>query len=251
MSPICSSLTGAGTCLEALAGALLKSRFNLLRAGGVAPTGPPRGRSWDPAGCAGRGSRASPPWQLLAGGGIHSPKSTPRQAMFFWGGGGGGSGTVPTQRLAAGNPPHPPLKGTPSFRAVPWLQPSSEDGGSEPAPRHRRSKAPGSAFPSPSRATGGSRNAETPPPAPSALGLARLFCNSCETGRRRRRKVSRALHEQRCVINHCKRVCLPARSWEGKGKPIPTPPEAVHHIVSNAAIKPGGGYTNRRAEFCF
>lgn len=33
MSLICSSLTGAGTRLEALAGALLKSHFNLFRAG--------------------------------------------------------------------------------------------------------------------------------------------------------------------------------------------------------------------------
>lgn len=39
MSLICSSLTGAGTCLEALAGALLKSHFNLFGAGEAAPDG--------------------------------------------------------------------------------------------------------------------------------------------------------------------------------------------------------------------
>lgn len=47
---------------------------------------------------------------------------------------GGGSGAHP--RLTAGNPPHQPLKGIPSFRDILWLQPSSEDGGSEPALWH-------------------------------------------------------------------------------------------------------------------
>lgn len=39
--------------------------------------------------------------------------------------------------LAAGNPSHQPVKGSPSFRDSPRLQPSSEDGGCEPGLWHR------------------------------------------------------------------------------------------------------------------
>lgn len=76
-------------------------------------------------------------------------------------------------RLAAGNPPHRPPKGIPSFGDIPWLQPSSEDAGSEPALRHRSEghqprchpKGPGLALPRPSHAAGESWNAEPPPSA--------------------------------------------------------------------------------------
>lgn len=120
MSLIYSSLTGAGTCLEALAGALLKSCFNLFRAGEAEQ--PSAG--WDrrgagagtPQGCTGegRGSQASP---AMAAGGAATlwppplQKSPPRWVIFFWGRGEGGrkewDGAHP--RLAAGNPAHQSL----------------------------------------------------------------------------------------------------------------------------------------------
>lgn len=86
MSLICSSLTGAGTCLEALAEALLKSHFNLPGAGTARRPG-----------AAGHRHGASPEGQ-----GEQSIPPTPRIPL------GGeerrGEGKVLAQ-LAAGNPP--------------------------------------------------------------------------------------------------------------------------------------------------
>lgn len=133
MSLICSSLTGAGTCLEALAEALLKSHFNL----------PGAGTAQHP-GAAGHRRGASPTSRRLrgrAGGAEHPPSPCPERVNSFRG--RGEEGRREGARPAGCWKPSHPLKGI-----LPFTDPAAAASPRCPtAPGG--SGAPGSSPPSP------------------------------------------------------------------------------------------------------